>query len=115
MMNPAKTYSSEEMSALKRELIVWCNELGFQQAGVADIDLSLAETRLADWLRSRFHGSMDYMDRHGSKRSRPELLVPGHTAGDLCTHGLPARGSGYRKALARRRLDRLHLPLRARP
>ncbi len=77
MTNSNKLYSSLEMSALKRELIVWCNELGFQHTGITDIDLSQAEQRLADWLQSRFHGSMDYMQRHGSKRSRPEELVPG--------------------------------------
>ena len=65
------------MTALKREIVGWCRELGFQQAGVSDIDLALAENRLHDWLADRFHGSMNYMERHGSKRSHPEKLVPG--------------------------------------
>lgn len=52
-------------------------ELGFQQTGISDIDLAQAEARLAAWLRQRFHGQMGYMSRHGAKRSRPELLVPG--------------------------------------
>lgn len=65
------------MAALKSEVIDWCGELGFQQVGIADIDLREAESRLADWLRAKFHGSMDYMQRHGNKRSRPEQLVPG--------------------------------------
>ena len=71
------TKPAMDMSTLKREMIAWCRELGFQQAGVADIDLSQAEARLGDWLRARFHGSMSYMERHGSKRSHPEELVPG--------------------------------------
>ena len=33
------------MTALKRDVLSWCAELGFQQAGVTDIDLSLAESR----------------------------------------------------------------------
>jgi len=65
------------MTALKSEIIGWCGELGFQQSGIADIDLQQAESRLKDWLRLKYHGSMDYMERHGSKRSRPEELVPG--------------------------------------
>jgi len=65
------------MATLKSEIVAWSGELGFQQAGISDIDLSLAESRLNDWLTERFHGSMHYMERHGSKRSHPEELVPG--------------------------------------
>ena len=65
------------MVALKREITGWCHDLGFQQAGVSDIDLSRAEARLAEWLDARFHGSMHYMERHGTRRSRPDELVPG--------------------------------------
>lgn len=52
-------------------------ELGFQQVGIADCDLSAAEVRLLDWLAKGWHGEMDYMARHGAKRSRPAELVPG--------------------------------------
>jgi epoxyqueuosine reductase len=55
----------------------WAGELGFQETGIADIDLSRAEARLAEWLENQFHGDMEYMSRHGAKRSRPDLLVPG--------------------------------------
>ena len=65
------------MTALKRDVVQWCSELGFQQTGISGVDLQPAEDRLGDWLQSEFHGSMDYMARHGSKRSRPEELVPG--------------------------------------
>ena len=63
--------------SLKRDITSWCHELGFQKTGIADIDLTVAEERLAKWLRSNFHGSMEYMERHGTKRSRPQELVPG--------------------------------------
>ncbi len=69
--------SGTDMIALKGEVLAWCSELGFQRAGISDIDLKVAEGRLTEWLRRRFHGSMDYMERHGSKRSRPDELVPG--------------------------------------
>ena len=65
------------MAALKAQIVGWCHELGFSQATVSDIDLAVAEDRLRDWLDRRFHGSMHYMERHGSKRSHPEELVPG--------------------------------------
>jgi len=55
----------------------WAQSFGFQQLGVSDIDLSKAEEQLTRWLKAGFHGDMDYMQRHGTKRSRPEELVPG--------------------------------------
>ncbi len=55
----------------------WAQSLGFQQLGVSDIELADTELRLQQWLAAKFHGEMDYMARHGSKRSHPEQLVPG--------------------------------------
>ncbi len=71
------TIASKDLRELKGAIVDWCAELGFQKCGVSDIDLSEAEDRLTEWLSLRFHGSMDYMERHGSKRSRPQDLVPG--------------------------------------
>ncbi len=51
--------------------------LGFQQVGIADCDLSGPEAQLLQWLDAGMHGDMDWMARHGTKRSRPGLLVPG--------------------------------------
>ena len=65
------------MTALKADVQRWCSELGFQQAGVSDVDLSSAEERLTAWLDEQYHGTMGYMARHGTKRSRPGELVPG--------------------------------------
>jgi epoxyqueuosine reductase len=53
----------------------WSSELGFQQLGISDIDLSEHEKHLNTWLADNFHGEMDYMLKHGSKRSHPEQLV----------------------------------------
>ncbi|MGZ8217811.1 tRNA epoxyqueuosine(34) reductase QueG [Methylomagnum sp.] len=66
-----------DYAALAAQIKTWGRELGFQQVGIADIDLTQAEGRLAEWLAAGFHGAMDYMARHGSKRSRPAELVPG--------------------------------------
>jgi epoxyqueuosine reductase len=70
-------YSNTEIAALKADIVAWSRELGFGQCGVSDIDLGTAEERLADWLAKKFHGSMHYMERHGTRRSRPAELVPG--------------------------------------
>jgi len=77
LTSPKYKHDEADMAALKGDVIKWCGELGFQQAGIAGIDLTEAEARLGDWLSTKFHGSMDYMERHGSKRSRPDELVPG--------------------------------------
>jgi epoxyqueuosine reductase len=55
----------------------WAQELGFQQCGIAGTDLGDDEARLLSWLDAGFHGDMDYMQRHGTRRSRPAELQPG--------------------------------------
>ena len=55
----------------------WAKELGFQQLGITDVDLGEHEGYLQKWLDAGYHGSMGYMAQHGSKRSRPQELVPG--------------------------------------
>ena len=55
----------------------WARDLGFQDMGVAGMDLSVAQPRLLEWLARGFHGEMKYFERHGSKRARPQELVPG--------------------------------------
>ena len=55
----------------------WAHELGFQAVGISDTDLSAAESDLLEWLALGLHGEMDYMAKHGTKRSRPAELLPG--------------------------------------
>ena len=55
----------------------WGRELGFQQIGISDTDLTEAERRLWTWLSDGMHGEMEYMSRHGSKRTNPDELIPG--------------------------------------
>ena len=63
--------------ALADRIRRWSRELGFQQAGISDVNLAQAEQRLTEWLAKGFHGEMRYMAKHGRKRSRPDRLVPG--------------------------------------
>jgi epoxyqueuosine reductase len=64
-------------AALTARIKQWGVELGFQAVGIGDIRLEAAEARLQLWLAQGYHGEMDYMAKHGSKRSRPAELVPG--------------------------------------
>ncbi|MBY4598462.1 tRNA epoxyqueuosine(34) reductase QueG [bacterium BD-1] len=66
-----------DMTALARAIRAWGAELGFQQVGIAGVELGEDEAHLRDWLAKGQHGAMDYMARHGDKRSRPAELVPG--------------------------------------
>lgn len=52
-------------------------ELGFQRFGIAGIELGEDESHLRDWLARGLYGSMEWMARHGDKRSRPDALIPG--------------------------------------
>ncbi len=69
--------SGYDYASLALSIKAWGRELGFQAVGVADTDLSAAEAHLASWLERGWHGEMDYMARHGERRSRPGELVPG--------------------------------------
>jgi epoxyqueuosine reductase len=66
-----------DLAVLAATIKVWGRELGFQAVGIADTDLSTAEPRLAAWIERGFGGEMDYMRRHGAKRTQPAALVPG--------------------------------------
>ena len=64
-------------AALLADIKTWGAELGFARLGVANIDLSRDEAHFRDWLEKGFHGEMEYLSRHGSKRYRPAELLPG--------------------------------------
>ncbi len=68
---------SFDHTLLLSQIQIWGQALGFSQIAVAPVDLSSAEPALQAWLSQNFHGSMDYMARHGMKRARPQELVPG--------------------------------------
>jgi epoxyqueuosine reductase len=55
----------------------WATDLGFDQLGISGINLGEHEQHLLDWLAAGYHGDMEYMQRHGTKRSRPAELEPG--------------------------------------
>jgi epoxyqueuosine reductase len=65
-----------DYSKLADNIKQWAVELGFQQAGIADIELSQHEAYLNKWLAAGYRGEMDYMHKHGTARSRPAELIP---------------------------------------
>ncbi len=76
-MQATPSSTSPESSILLEKIIRWSAALGFAQVGVSNIDLSSAEKRLHEWLNKGFQGTMSYMEKHGTKRSQPALLIPG--------------------------------------
>lgn len=66
-----------DASVLAAKIRAWANELGFQQAGITRRALHTEEARLAEWLDLGRHGDMEWMQRHGNKRTRPAELVAG--------------------------------------
>ena len=71
---PAPTVNLESLAA---DIRVWARELGFQQVGIADVDLSAYAPDVRGWLARRFHGSMGYMERNLDKRLQPDELLEG--------------------------------------
>lgn len=69
--------SHSNMQHLSDQIKSWGMDMGFQQVGITQTDLSNAESQLMNWLEDGFHGEMHYMQAHGNKRSRPEELIPG--------------------------------------
>ena len=69
--------SIADTDKLISKITTWAIELGFQGVGFSDVDLSAAEEQLMKWLNKDYHGDMDWMQKHGTKRSRPEELVEG--------------------------------------
>ncbi len=61
---------------LAQDIKRWGLALGFNQIGITDTHLQEAEVHHQAWIAKGFHGDMDYMAKHGVKRSRPAELVP---------------------------------------
>ncbi|MFK8015605.1 MAG: tRNA epoxyqueuosine(34) reductase QueG [Gammaproteobacteria bacterium] len=74
---PVNATSAADWTALARDIKDWGREFGFGAVGITGVDLSAEEPHVRAWLQRGFHGSMDYMQRHGDKRTRPHELVPG--------------------------------------
>jgi len=68
--------STKNFSDLSLAIKSWGLALGFSQIGITDTNLQTAESEHQAWIEKGFHGDMDYMAKHGTKRTRPHELVP---------------------------------------
>lgn len=66
-----------DLQRLVEDIKQWGQELGFDQVGITDCNLSHEESELEAWLAAGFHGEMEYMARYGLMRARPDELQPG--------------------------------------
>ncbi len=66
-----------DFPALAKKIKRHARTLGFQQIGITDTELGDHELHLLNWLKQGRHGEMTYMQRHGTRRSRPRELEPG--------------------------------------
>ena len=69
-----KTVNFENLAG---DIKKWAENLGFQEARIANVDLSAYENSFKEWIRNKFHGEMEYMERHQDIRLHPERLLPG--------------------------------------
>jgi len=67
----------QSMQSLMDNIRDWAAELGFDHIGISDTNLAEHEAYLLNWLQSGMQGEMGYMQKHGTKRSRPDELLPG--------------------------------------
>jgi epoxyqueuosine reductase len=74
---PMGEAATMDLDDVKRELRARARQLGFGELGVTSIEIPEDERNLLRWLEAGFHGDMEYMQRHGTMRSRPQELVPG--------------------------------------
>ena len=70
-----QSLNNNDLNALAADIKRWGRELGFADIGLADIGLASAEIEHQAWIKKGFHGDMDYMAKHGTKRTRPAELV----------------------------------------
>jgi epoxyqueuosine reductase len=66
-----------DLYAIKAALIEGARALGFSTLGVTRIEIGEDAQHLLRWLAAGHHGEMEYMQRHGTMRSRPQELAPG--------------------------------------
>lgn len=77
MPTPTTLPLTSDYTELVDNIKRWGLALGFQQIGISGIDLQKDAKHLDAWLQAGHHGEMEYMQRHGNKRSRPDELQPG--------------------------------------
>ena len=102
---------SPDPKLLAQQIKTAAQELGFTAVGITSTQLGEDEQHLNEWLKLGRHGDMGYMAHHGTKRSRPEELVPGTLRVIFRANGLSLGGCQADGNRARRWRARIHLSL----
>ena len=87
-----------DWTALAATVVAWGRDLGFEDVGITDTDLSAEEPKYARWLAAGRHGTMDYMARHGTARSRSSARAGrcSPSEGERATDGARSTRTGSR-------------------
>jgi epoxyqueuosine reductase len=67
---------AENSRALAAHIKDWGRQLGLTEVRIAGPVVANAEIGLDAWLKAGYHGTMDYMASHGTKRARPIEVMP---------------------------------------
>ncbi|MGX5915331.1 tRNA epoxyqueuosine(34) reductase QueG [Aliidiomarina sp. Khilg15.8] len=95
---------STDYQALATNIKRWGKALGFQDVGIADIDLSQHRAALQSWLDKNYHGEMEYMARHADLRTRPDQLHPGSVRAICVRMDYLPKGARFAQVLKNPRL-----------
>ena len=72
----SRTFDSpKSLHELAIKIKNWGADLGFQQVAIIKPDLSEASKNLRKWINDGYHGTMDWMNKHGEKRYKIDKLV----------------------------------------
>ncbi len=69
-------FNNINLFSLAGDIKRWGIDIGFQEIGITDTELTRESAWLAEWLDKGFHGEMDYMVRGAANRRDPALMVP---------------------------------------
>lgn len=67
----------QSLNTLPARIKTWAGELGFADAGIADLTLTDDVVHLQKWLEDGMHGDMNFMQRNQVLREHPAQLLPG--------------------------------------
>lgn len=76
MLQNTPQLSDDELRSLAADIHQWGLEMGFQQVGITDTDISTHSGKLREWLAKNYHGDMHYMADRESLRRQPNALLP---------------------------------------
>lgn len=69
--------TSSYYQELANKIKSWGKSFGFQQVGIADLELSQFRENYQNWLAKGYHGEMSYMENNQDLRFEPSKMVAG--------------------------------------